>query len=332
LLTESIDHPTEAQLEAFRTNGLDSQAHQEIDVHLQDCPACRAKLITKETALIPAIDAQSHLSFEQLEAYVDRKVPPDQRAALAAHLERCAQCRRELADLARFSRPPTIQTPARRLRLIESISAIAAASLIAIGMWIYSRLPAEYSALVDRTLAAKTVEIPDAVRAIQPRRTDTDFLLRSPQATAVLTAQPEFSWHSAGPAARYTVFVFDRDQERVAQSDPLTDETWRPSKPLPPGRMYQWQVRVEDDGQTATTASAQFLVVDAAATKRLLDIAHRYPDQHLLLGILYAQAGALDESENEFLGALPKSAVLLDYMLSVRRSQARISNRNPISK
>ena len=95
--------------------------------------------------------------------------------------------------------------------------------------------------------------------------------------------------------------------------------------------MYRWLVRVEGEDPITEPASAHFLVLDVATAKRLHDVARRYPDQHVLLGILYAQAGALDESENEFLGALPKSAALLDYLLSVRRSSG-IPNRNLISK
>ena len=99
-----------------------------------------------------------------------------------------------------------------------------------------------------------------------------------------------------------------------------TDPTSLPFEPI-----YQWQVRAESGGTdvvspTPPAPPAQFRVLDSAEAAELAEAETRYDDSHLLMALLYARAGLLDESEEE-LRALgeqnPQSSVVSDLARSV---------------
>lgn len=324
-----MHHLTPAQLDAYRGRSLEPEALLDADLHLEDCAQCRAQLVPGKThlaAFLPATGSP-HLSYEQLEAYVDGKLAPNQRSAVVTHLELCPQCQSEADDLALFRRdfrPPRIQNSNRRLFVI---GALAAAALVAIVLrQPPPKPPDQYAGLVDRTLSTGRIGIPASVLALRGQAgtlrgpASTTFGLVSPQATAVPETDPELSWTSAGAAASYVVSVFDQNQQRVAQSGPLAALGWKVSPPLRRGQVYQWQVRARLEGDKTVVApgpqgpAAQFLVLDDAQAAKLQDAAGKYAEDHLLLGILYGEAGALDQAKRELKAALPRSAPLLEAL------------------
>jgi hypothetical protein len=120
------------------------------------------------------------------------------------------------------------------------------------------------------------------------------------------------------------VSIFDDQQKRVEQSGELTATHWKPATDLAPGKVYEWQVRATAGDTTelapgAGGAAARFLVLDAAAATRLRQLADRHSGDHLLLGVLYAQAGALDLAESELASAGERGARLLAYLRGIRR-------------
>lgn len=96
----------------------------------------------------------------------------------------------------------------------------------------------------------------------------------------------------------------------VATSPRLPGNSWTPP-PLKRGGVYSWQVKAVKDGREFISprppaSQAKFRVLDSATLNELQQARRAYGSSHLLLGLLYARAGLLDEAEREF-GALQKA-------------------------
>jgi hypothetical protein len=124
----------------------------------------------------------------------------------------------------------------------------------------------------------------------------------SPSATAVEDARPEFRWPTS-PGARYVVTVAQGTQT-VAESPTLRDDRWRPPAPLPRGRVYSWQVRVTRGEEIVVLPAppappALFRVITDAQREELESARRECPDDHFLLGVLYARAGIIAAARAE---------------------------------
>src|SRR5215204_6196616 len=108
----------------------------------------------------------------------------------------------------------------------------------------------------------------------------------------------------ANGAQSYTVAVTDAELNEVATSPPLNATEWQIPKPLKQGGIYSWQVTALKDGVKITSPvlpapQAKFKVIDRTTSEMLQQTQRAYPDSHLTLGVLYAEAGLLDEAEQE---------------------------------
>jgi len=131
------------------------------------------------------------------------------------------------------------------------------------------------------------------------------FRLIAPLGQVVRSEQPTFRWQALSGAQSYTLIVTDADLNEVATSPPLHTTEWRISKPLNEGRIYSWQVTALKDGVKVTSPvlpapQAKFKVIDRATSETIRQAQTAYPDSHLTLGVLYAEAGLLEEAEQEF--------------------------------
>jgi anti-sigma factor RsiW len=192
---------------------------------------------------------------------------------------------------------------------------------------------------VKTTLTARQVKTPTVLLAQligeggATRGTVSDgmpFVILVPVGTAVPTDRPTFRWQPLNGATSYKVTVFDADFNAIAKSDNLTTTEWTPSQPLSRGEVYQWQVTALKDGKdvsspTAPAPEAKFKVLEQDKADAIERVKRQHPNSHLTLGVLYAQAGMLDDAEREFqalLNANPKSPVaqkLLNDVRAVRR-------------
>ncbi len=116
--------------------------------------------------------------------------------------------------------------------------------------------------------------------------------------------QPTFHWQALEGAQSYTVSVTDADLNEVATSPPLSTTQWQISNPLKPGGIYSWQVTALKDGVKITSPvlpapQAKFKVIDRSTAEMLQQTQRTYPDSHLTLAVLYAEAGLVDEAERE---------------------------------
>ena len=130
------------------------------------------------------------------------------------------------------------------------------------------------------------------------------FGLIGPIGEVVRSERPTFRWRALAGAQSYTVSVTDADLNEVATSLPLDAIEWRISKPLKEGGTYSWQVTAMKDGVRITSPvlpapQAKFKVIDRSTSEMLQQVQREYPDSHLALAVIYAEAGLVDEAEQE---------------------------------
>ena len=98
---------------------------------------------------------------------------------------------------------------------------------------------------------------------------------------------------------------YDSSLNQVATSDALTTTGWTPPAALARGRTYIWQVRAMKDGQEVVAPPAagsriKFKVLERAKVAEIERAERAHPKSHLVLGVVYAEAGLLDKAEREF--------------------------------
>ena len=128
-------HLDTATLRAYREKRLSPAGLLAADEHLPECEECRDALLDHDgcaaaDSIITALTADDeHLGYETLESWVDDTLSPRERLAADNHLQRCAQCVADLADLRAIAASlPTMAKVARRGMALK----IAAVILLAI--------------------------------------------------------------------------------------------------------------------------------------------------------------------------------------------------------
>jgi len=188
--------------------------------------------------------------------------------------------------------------------------------------------------LIKQTLTAQQIETPRILAELigrssvlqGPADEGHPFALFSPVGVVEMSDRPTFRWHALGGANSYVVKIYDADFNEVAASPQLSETSWTVTRPLARGRIYSWQVtaRVGDKGVVSPVKpapEARFMILDQARVNKLAIAKGAAADSHLTLGILYAQAGLLDDAERELqalLRANPQSAVARNLLDSLR--------------
>lgn len=173
-------------------------------------------------------------------------------------------------------------------------------------------LPPAYQQLVKDALTAQRLERPGTLTGLNRRGSSLmgedeqgqRFALQSPVGKVVFSAQPVFRWTPLAGAASYVVEVYDEQFNLVTKSVASKQTAWTPPQPLARGRLYAWQVKASQDGQEIIApkppaTQARFRVLAQAQADELARVRRTHSNAHLLLGLLYAQAGLLDEAEKE---------------------------------
>lgn len=154
------------------------------------------------------------------------------------------------------------------------------------------------------------------------------FRLVSPLGKVVSSNRPTFRWRSLAGADSYTVTITDARLNVVATSAVLTAVEWKPPAGLKAG-VYSWQVTAMKDGQRVTSPvlpapQAKFRVLEQDKLEELARARRTFAGSHLALGVLFTQAGLLDEAEREFqllLSANPHSPLARKLLAQVQAMQ-----------
>jgi hypothetical protein len=308
MMSESV-HLTEQELDRFRRNDAGAAEIFAWADHLGACADCtRAATVDQRIGdMVRTIDAEgsAHLDFEPLNALLDGSIQPIDREIAESHLEGCATCRDELADLRLFAREERLRQPHRWNRWW--LAAAAALALLVTGAILTVRREAPHPVAPVRvaTLAIPplAVELHAYTRELRGRARDASALEPlSPIGRIVVEDRPLFEWTAIG-RSRYVVEIFDEQYRPVATSPRLTATRWVPAHPLPADRILTWQVTAFDRAGSITaprppSSEARFFILerDRARVIRSLEQQER---PSISLGIAYAESGALAEAQQE---------------------------------
>jgi hypothetical protein len=311
--------------------------------HADGCRDCASRIAPPEAGVLIAGTDVRHLDPEgELFDYVDRLLGPAEVEVVESHLEDCAMCRAEVADLRGLRRPPsrtmkwvTLATAASLIVVVgislfapsQRVSApptpvrpgVAAPHPVADSAASPTPAPTLYESKRWETLVTTAVEQkrlplapilaslnppPDVLRG-ESSRAAQDV---TPRGIVTEETRPRFAW-APHPDSTYLVSVFDRETVEVARSEGLSVPEWRPDKPLRRGVTYVWQVEVTSSGRSwiqpaPPSPPAMFHVLGAGAHQDIERARTLHPDDHLLHAVLYAAAGM----ETESAAALRKAA------------------------
>ncbi|HQX57139.1 MAG TPA: zf-HC2 domain-containing protein [Pyrinomonadaceae bacterium] len=169
----------------------------------------------------------------------------------------------------------------------------------------------------ERTVAAamsgNPIEVSPEVRKLGqssgtlmgPGNSGVPFALVGPVGLIVETTQPKFRWKGIKDAETYRVEIFNENFTKVVSSPDVRSAEWTVNVPLRRGTVYRWQVTAVVNGEEVKSPvrpapDAKFKVLDASNANRLAAARAKNSRSHLLLGILYAESGLLDDAIREF--------------------------------
>jgi hypothetical protein len=350
-------HLSDQELGDFSNGALAPAELLRADDHLSACDGCRRR----GAALRAARDAvedferalrlpETHVSDEEMQRHVQRRLPADDEFAVAQHLRACAVCAAHADDLRAWA----AGRPRRRLGPVwlAVAAAVLVSVLVPVAVWemrlargsqsaslpgLEDLAPAEQGR-VREALRARVASLPPFATDLEGTRevllgptgrTDA-FDVLSPQATATPDDRPAFEWQPLAGADGYAVEVFDATGAVVLLGPPVTATRWAPDAPLARGASYVWQVTARRGGNrviapAAPAPPARFRVLDAASAATLRRMEARHADSHLLLGILNTQAGVVAAAVSHFERVAPDDPhadVARRSLERLRRSEA----------
>lgn len=175
-----------------------------------------------------------------------------------------------------------------------------------------------------------------ATKFLGERADQSRFALLEPVGKVITEDQPTLQWQPLHGATAYVASVFDTQFRIAVKSKPLSATEWRLPVPLHRGSTYSWQVTATRDHQQITAPvapapRAQFRVLDRQTMEALENVRVQRPNAHLTLGVLYAQAGLLSDSEREFQALMkenPDSAIARNLLHAVQawKSEAKTTD------
>jgi hypothetical protein len=165
---------------------------------------------------------------------------------------------------------------------------------------------------IERALIAKNLVMPIGIEmldrtpsiAIRGNQASVQsFAIVHPFATAISNDRPRFSWTALNEAMSYRVSVFDANLHLIEASKPLDETQWMMPDHLQPGIVYTWTVTALKNGQEivapAPPARAEFKILGKPDLHKLNRLVGK-TTSHAARGVLYAEAGLLDDAEQEF--------------------------------
>lgn len=317
-------HLTDTQIRDYLRGDLRPDDLLAVDDHLAGCGACRARA-SAVRGHAPSVDALleltslgTHLSDDEVQQAAAGALPADSVERVDAHIRTCPLCAEQVTDLRAWTQK---RSPSNVKRY-----AAAAAVLVALAVpatwWLAFRnaelngslagldlLPRTDQERVHNAIAAGVVELPGNLEELAGRREvlmgaagTPAFGPVAPVGTVIVTDRPLFEWKALAGATGYVVEVFDDELRPVARAPQMTATQWQIEMSLSRGRTFAWQVTATSRGRSVTAPAApapaaRFRVLDAATAATLENTGRTYPESHLLLGILYAQAGVRAEAE-----------------------------------
>jgi hypothetical protein len=171
----------------------------------------------------------------------------------------------------------------------------------------------QYEKKIRSVLTNQTITFPRETNQLRSKsgvlmgtsESGVPFALSNPIGKVVRSDRPDFTWKPLKDAESYTVSIYDKNFNKIMSSPPLQRTAWRADVALKRGATYQWQVSATKDGQEVKSPirpapDAKFMILDGAKASEIERAEKSGRISHFLLGVLYANAGLLDDAEREF--------------------------------
>lgn len=173
-------------------------------------------------------------------------------------------------------------------------------------------LPSGYQDLLKKALSGQRIEKSSQLQGLTrpssalmgPDEQAREFSVIEPGGNVLMSDRPTFRWSKMEGATGYVVEVYDEQFKLVSSSPQVTSLKWTAPQALPRGHVYSWQVKANIEGQETTSPrppapQAKFRVLGQSKVSELTKAKRAYGSSHLMLALLYAEAGLLREAEAE---------------------------------
>jgi hypothetical protein len=316
---ESATHLSYEDLEAHVDGRLEGAETARVTAHLRECSACRtdvqeletfSRSLQKETGR-PGVISRLARELRSWRPWDVRILVP---AAAFAVL---------LVVFLREDSPPGLKPPE---------PAPVAANRPAVK----EALPQQYRSVVEQALTTRRLEVPAFITDLTGRG---GILLGTPAegvavgslrpvGTVVEQDRPVFTW--VGPrGAQYKISVYDDRYNEVGASGWIATTQWTMPESLTRGSRYSWQLTMRrGENETIVPAppapEARFQVLGAEELNELTAVRKTHGNSHLLLAVLYARVGLVDDAERELETLAltdPDSAVVADLSASLKKAR-----------
>jgi hypothetical protein len=203
-------------------------------------------------------------------------------------------------------------------------------------------LPLDEQSAVREAMTQQIIKSPDMLAELQGKQQTLlgesqetlQFKVLTPVGEVVPDVRPAFQWKPLAGARSYSVAIFDENLNQVLASHSLHATQWTPNRSLKHGQSYFWQVTAElSSGKSVTAPSppspeARFRILDQKTADEILNFQKAHPESHITLGILYAQAGVLEDGEKE-LRLIPQTDTNYPMAQKLLKSIEEIRYRQP---
>ena len=110
-----MPHLTDKQVTQFRERLLSPAELLQVGDHIAQCPQCRGRVadeVDLRASLQKRASPAEHLTYEQIETYLDGKASSTQMEAVQTHVKTCQLCLDEIKDLESFKNEMAATEPA----------------------------------------------------------------------------------------------------------------------------------------------------------------------------------------------------------------------------
>lgn len=356
---EDTSHLPESQLQAYAQGQLDPLDRELTESHLDSCPTCSAQVRRLLSSTPPrfkpaaAASRAGQLWWRKLvtasgRSRGDRALPLALSFRVAAAVVLLLSLGIALVTWVRThpDKSEQVAYPPPQPRLTPP--GPAAPTLVALNdggtqivldtqgkvRGLDSLSPADQQR-VRQALTTQKLELPKTLQQLSDSSgtmmgptTPTAFALLAPVGRVILSDRPILRWRPLPGAISYQVTLTDptAGYREIAASPQLHDTSWRVQHGLQRGRLYAWQVTArtpsgEVKAPPPHAAEARFLILEQTQTDELARAEKTYAGKHLALALLYAEAGLLEQAEDELealVAANPTSPVAKNLLRDLR--------------
>ncbi len=309
------NHLTGADLDRIRRGAASAEEAAAVGRHVRECAECQA-LADEHLAIVDSA-AAFEAAFSAEESEGGAQSMPQRRVVLWAGAAAAAAVIAILLVTPRPGEPRSTTAP------IVRVAPPAGVPPVKVVPRARARRP-EWDGLLEETRRTGRLAFPADIRELatpdmfrgEPSAVAVSAMW--PVATAIDEERPELRWPDVD-GARFVVVLTSGGNE-LARSGSLTTSHWRVPIALRRGQVVRWQVRM-DRGETTSILPAPpappaiFRSISEEEHQEIARAKAEAPDDHLLIGLLYARAGVVEEARRE-LGASqdPLASRLLEQL------------------